>query len=584
MTTISEPVLVRPTYKTIRVVDTNHPSYFVSHLCFNDLKGVRIAFVNMPLRETAKPNTPPQGPGLMAARLRQYGAEVSIIDLNAYRLQDEVSRRRNLPLGRHLTQIEARELMSRHFHKHGEPDIIALSGMITTLRWQEFIAMTTRSMCPDSIIISGGGLATEIREGLLGWIPQLDAVAHSEGDDVILLLAHDVKQAKEKGLTLAELDERPYRRLVPGGLLYNGDRPHNLDELPFAAWDLLHEDVDRNPILEWYIKTPVWGGNANNSSATSFTMERSLTTVSSRGCPYACKFCFRGAQGERDYGMRSAENLRKEAQWLKETYNIDFLGMPDDNFAVNPARMKALPDTFRELNLRWGTHTRLDEADMDRLVPMQESGCVYIGFGAESASENVLESMGKGGFILRPRGSSTNQLTEIDGYKFPATMITGIRNCREMGIHGNCTWIMGYPGEGLKDLKTSVAFVQWQLREATQGKAPGTLEYKTAYDSINQKMFVATAYPGTAMCRDQKVQALLKEHFGLSFQDVNGKTEPIVDKHLREYVLELDDATKVMHGTSGSPIYYGDMDMDKFLEARGYVDAGTPEKILNMTE
>ncbi len=538
----------------------------------------------MPLRETAKPNTPPQGPGLMAARLRQYGAKVSIIDLNAYRIQDAISRARNLPLGRHITHEETRELINTHLYTHGEPNIIALSGMITTLRWQEFVARTVREMCPDTILVSGGGLATEIREGLLGWIPELDAVAHSEGDDIILLLAHDVKKAQERNLKLTDLDERPYRRLVPGGLLYNGDRPQNLDELPFAAWDLLHEDVEGNHLLEWYINTPVWGGNANNSSATSFTMKRSLTSVSSRGCPYLCEFCFRGAQGERNYGMRSAENLRKEAQWLKETYNIDFLGMPDDNFAVNIARMKALPETFRGLNLRWGTHTRLDEADMERLVPMHESGCIYIGFGAESASEKVLESMGKGGFILRPKGSSTNKLVQYEDFEFPQTMMTGLRNCREMGIHGNCTWIMGFPGEGLRDLQTSVAFIQWQLSEAISGKTPRTSEYQVAYDSINQKMFVATAYPGTEMCRHSKVQGLLKKHFGLSFQEVNCKIEPIVNSALRNYVLELDDATKVMHGTDGEPIYYGDMTMDQFLEARGYVDAGTPEKILNMKE
>lgn len=578
-----QSIPLRRTYKVERAVGESHPSFFVGQMDFSDLAGVRVVFINMPLRETAKPNTPPQGPGLMAARLRQYGASVSIIDLNAYRIQDEIATVRKLPLGRHLSPTEATSLMTKHFNTHGEPHIIALSGMITTLRWQEFVAKQARSMCPDAILVSGGGLATEIRQGLLGWIPELNAVAHSEGDDIILLLAHDVKQSRERGLLIGDLDERPYRKAVPGGLLYNGDRPHSLDDLPFAAWDLLHSDVDGNPLLEWYIGTPVWGGNANNSSATSFTMQRSMTTVSSRGCPYACRFCFRGSQGERDYGMRSAENLRREAQWLKEAYNIDFLGMPDDNFAVNIARMQALPDTFRGLNLRWGTHTRLDEADMLRLVPMRESGCVYIGFGAESASENVLESMGKGGFILRPKGASSNQLVNIEGFRFPVTMVNGIRNCREMEIHGNCTWIMGYPGENLQDLKTSVAFVQWQLREALNGKLHGTPEYEVAYNSINRKMFVATAYPGTEMCRNPKVQALLKKHFGLNFHEVSGKTEPVVDAHLREYVLELDDATKVMHGTDGDPLYYGDMSMEQFLQARQYVDDSTPEKILDMT-
>lgn len=562
-------------------------------MVYGELAGIRIDFINMPLRESASPNTPPQGPGLMAARLRQYGAEPTIIDLNAYRIQDEDAARRDLANGRHLTLEEAESLIEEHFNAHGEPDIVAFSGMITTLRWQKNIAKVVRELVPDAFMVSGGGLATEIKEGLFDWIPELDAVAHSEGDDVILLLARDIKSVKARGSIQRNLSRLVGSRYYFGNcgkesrpkFMYAGDRPANLDDLPFAAWDLLHVDVRNNPILEWYIQTPVWGGTkANNSSSTPFLMERSLTTVSSRGCPYACGFCFRGGQGERNYGMRGPQNLRKEAEWLKRTYNLDFLGFPDDNFAVTPKRIKELPPVFEGLDLRWGTHTRLDEAD-ERVFDMAAAGCVYIGFGAESASERVLESMGKGGFILRPRGYKENQLVEINGYRLPVTMVRGIQNSIQAGIHGNCTWIMGYPGERLIDLKTSVAFILWQIEQVTKGKAPGSPEYWNAYESVNRRMFVATAYPGTEMCRSPKVKAALQSQFNVTFQQKAGcKEEPAVDEHLQKYVLELDDATKVLHNDKGEPLYYGDMSLDKFLEARSYVDNGTPEKILDMTE
>src|SRR3989338_100064 len=86
---------------------SNHPSSGVAQMVYGELSGIRINFINMPLRESASPNTPPQGPGLMAARLRQYGAEPTIIDLNAYRIKDEDAARRGLPNGRHLTLQEA---------------------------------------------------------------------------------------------------------------------------------------------------------------------------------------------------------------------------------------------------------------------------------------------------------------------------------------------------------------------------------------------------------------------------------------------------------------------------------------------
>ncbi len=546
----------------------------------NTLRGVSMLFINMPLRESAKPNNAPLGPALLASRLRNYGADVTILDLNAYRIKDATAMAADKPNGRWITYEETRSLLERHIGKHGRPDIIGLSGMITTLRWQEFVARTCRDFVPDTFLISGGGLATEIRSGLINWIPELDAVVHSEGDDVLMVLAKDVLEAKvHKDVGMAHLPECLGTLHGKPRFLYGGARPKNLNDLPFAAWDLLHSDVDGNPILEWYIGVPIWGLAANNSSATPFQMKKSMNTVSSRGCPFGCHFCFRGAQGERQYGMRAPANLVREAKWLRKEYKIDFLGFPDDNFAVDKKRIAELPGAFEALGgLRWGTHTRLDESD-ERVFQMAEAGCIYIGFGAESASAYVLEQMGKGGFILRPKGSKENQLTRINGFDFPTTMVEGIKNCRQAGVHGNCTWIMTYPGEELEHLKTSVAFIRWQVECATAGLAPGTPEYANAEASINQKMFVATAYPGTAMCKSPKVMNILRSHFGLSFDEF---TNPIADDALRTYVLELDDATKVMQDPAGRPLNFGEMSDDQFLEAREHVDKDEIWKILDM--
>lgn len=554
-----------------------HPSDQVSALTHDALRGMHVCFINMPLRESARPNVPPQGPGLMAARLRAYGAAPTIIDLNAYRIQDEFAQAHGLTNGRHLTHKEAESLILAHFSTHGEPDVIGLSGKITTLKWQQKIAAFCRKTFPEAFLISGGGLATEFKAGIFNWIPELDALGHSEGDDIILLCAHEVKRSGKKP---AKMTGSPYYQGEIAGrhrFVYAGDRPHDLDVLPFPAWDLLERDVYGNPVLEWYITTPVWGMSANNSSAANFTMDRSLTTVSSRGCPHACAFCYRGAQGERNWGIRSPENLRQEAEWLIKNYNIDFLGFPDDNFAVSPKRCQALPAAFEGLSFRWGTHTRLDECTMDRLVPMAESGCIYIGVGAESAAKTTLYRMKKGGHIVRKRG--VERMTSVGGFEFPTTMMEGIENCRTVGIHVNATWIMGYPGETLDELKTSIAFIKWQEELYTQGLVPGTPDYQLARASVNRRMFTATAYPGTDMFKDAAVQALLKQHFGLSFHK-NG--DPLCDDAMEWYVQELDDATKVLHGKDGSPLNFSAMPEEVFLEARSYIDAGQNEKVLDM--
>ncbi|HBM45782.1 MAG: hypothetical protein UT05_C0002G0060 [Parcubacteria group bacterium GW2011_GWF2_38_76] len=546
---------------------------------FSELRGLNVVFINMPLREMARPNVPPQGPLLLASRLRSHGADVSIVDLNAYRIIDELSEAKRASLGRHLTENEVKFLLESHFNKFGEPDIIALSGMITTLRWQKIVANICRKTSPQSFMISGGGLATEIRGELFNWINDIDAIGHSEGDDIILVIAKEILDLKKNGAFNnfdRNLNSPFYFGKINGRhrFLYPGSRPKDLNSLPLPALDLLEVDVFGNRLLDWYIDTPVWGGSANNSSATPFTMKKSLTTVSSRGCPYNCAFCYRGSQGERNYRMRSAENLFQEAKILKDKYAIDFLGYPDDNFAVDTKRLKLLPLLFKEIELRWGTHTRIDEAD-ERLKDMADSGCIYIGFGAESASKKILEKMGKGGFILK------KGMIKIPGYdfEFPRTMIEGINNCLIYGIHSNCTWIMGYPGETLNDLKKSVSFILWQIENVSKELTPGTESHKIAVGSINKKMFTATAYPGTRMFSDPHVTKILNKHFEIKFSN---KRELIFDDKLQNYVLELDDATKVLLDKNGEPLNFSEMSNEIFLEARKKIDNGRIEDILNM--
>ena len=69
------------------------------------------------------------------------------------------------------------------------------------------------------------------------------------------------------------------------------------------------------------------------------------------------------------------------------------------------------------------------------------------------------------------------------------------------------------------------------------------------------------------------------DHFGITY----GKDgEPVCDDAFYNYVLELDDATKVLNDKDGNPVNFGSMSMDQFLEARNYADNNQLEKILDM--
>ncbi len=568
-----------------------HPREIIKDISREDITGAKIVFINMPLRESARPNTTPEGPLLMATRLRDhYGVYASIIDLNAYRIKDTLwqertSKGENLPWGRHKTPQEAEALMRKHFQVHGEPDLIGFSGKITTYKWQKEIAKMVRSILPDVFLVSGNGLATELKQHLFQYIPELDGVSHSEGDDVVIKIVYDAVTIKNMGYENAVNSGKlhPYYIGVINGkhrLLYAGDRPLDLDILPHADLEFLKEDVDGNKILANYLTVPNWSRQANNSSAIPWNDEDVIpktTSVSSRGCPFGCKYCFRGSQGERKWGVRSAEHIMRELYEHIERYQIKFHGFPDDNFAVTLGRIKDINNI-----VQWGTHTRLDEVaglnDTTRgtAETMAKAGCIYIGFGPESASPKVLEALGKGGHTL----SNGFIDVPVNGgtHSFARSMVLGIQNALRNNIHSNCTWIISSPTETLVDVKETVLFMLWELEYyASQGLPP---------ESVNTRMFTLTWYPGTTIINYEKVRRELSRVFGLSFIK-NGKTsgveyEPVFNEAFEKYMLELDDATKVLHGENEEPLNFSEMPNDVFLQARECIDSGQTLKILDM--
>ena len=92
-------------------------------------------------------------------------------------------------------------------------------------------------------------------------------------------------------------------------------------------------------------------------------------------------------------------------------------------------------------------------------------------------------------------------------------------------------------------------------------------------------MFMATAYPGTEIFKHPEVKKKLQENFGIVYDEEN---DPVCDDHLHYYVLELEDATKVMHDQKGRPLNFGKMSMDQFLLVREHVQSGQINKILDM--
>lgn len=434
---------------------------------------MNVLLINMPIRVAAAPNILPTGIGLLASLLESQGHMCNVLDLNVIRPEISIS---------HLVN-----LINSDSNTY---DLVGLSGMITTLRWQKIVADQVRRRWPECCLVSGGGLASDFGTTLFEWIPYLNVVVIGEGESHMSMIASDCQTLKGTQTVLGP------------------DIVLDLDNVPEVAW----EKFD----METYLSNAIWGIGASNSSWTPFEMNRSINLISSRGCPYNCNFCDRHTTGGRNYRLCSTKRLMQDVEEVLDRFHVDFIGFVDDNFISDKKRLEEFLPLIKGKSINWGCHGRLNEINDDIALQLREAGCVYIGFGGESADPYMLKRMNK-----------KNQVDQ---------MSLAVKACKAAGITPNCTWIMGYPGETRESLRRTAQFI---------------IEHNLSQKS----MFVATAYPGT--------------HF---FEEVNDKILSVYDS-LESYVLDLDDATKVL-SHKGKLLNYSSMSDAEFLECREYVERG----------
>jgi radical SAM superfamily enzyme YgiQ (UPF0313 family) len=403
---------------------------------------MKILLVNTPIRLDARPNCIPCGLATMANVLRDAGYEVEILDLNALRPSREET-------------LET--LRSRSWH------LVGVSGLITTYPFQRWLISELKRLNPDAPVVSGGGLATTSSDLLFERTP-LDIAVLGEGEETMPELCRAVEEEDDlrriSGIRFRQgewIVTNPRRKNIP-----------DLDRIPFPAWDLLPMDI--------YLRNPIWGDVAGNSSGfrKGVRVTRSMNIISSRGCPFSCNYCYH-LFGRSSYRFRSAQNVVDEIETLVDRYGTDFIGFVDDNMMASEKRLLAFCDLMekRKFPLTWGCHGRVTSAKADILQRMAETGCVWIGYGIESGSQEILNAMNKKSTVAQAKEA--------------------IRNTRQAGIYPNTTFIFGYPGESRRSIQETIDFK----------KAMG----------IECGSFFATPYPGTPLYEKVKGRIRDQEEF-----------------------------------------------------------------------
>lgn len=164
--------------------------------------------------------------------------------------------------------------------------------------------------------------------------------------------------------------------------------------------------------------------------------------VTSRGCPFACRFCSRNSISMKKYRMRSTENIIEE---LKEIYKMGYkyVAFNDDCFLSSKKQAYDLFDAIIKENFDmkfYVTAARVDSADEDLYMKMKKAGVCFLQFGLESGNQDVLDFYNKNITIEQSRYA--------------------VNLSHRMGFFTAGSFILGAPFETEKHFEKTVSFAK----------------------------------------------------------------------------------------------------------------------------
>lgn len=381
----------------------------------------------------------PLGLAYLAAVLEKEGHEVKILDCLALSARNPTKIKR----GKHIfIRYSPPNSFIKKYIKDFQPSLVGISNLISPTEQETIkLAKTIKKIFPNTLTVLGGSNATS-RAGFFIKIPEIDFVVSGEGEETLSELIKQIPNKKYnniKGLTYK--DSR-------GKVSFNPPRPfiQDLDKLPFPAWHLLP--------MEEYL---------NHQPAGIFVKrKRTITMITSRGCPNACLFCTNESMWGRVWRKRSVENVMKEIHILINTYKAQEIQFIDNNISVLKDRFINLCHALKKEKITWIPSGGIAVLTIDPNVIklMAESGCYAIQLGIEHGDLDMQKRIGK----IVPL-EATKKL---------------VRACHKYGIwtHGN--FVLGLPGE-------------------TVDSAQKSLEYAINADVDSVSFFTALPTPGSRL-------------------------------------------------------------------------------------
>ncbi len=340
--------------------------------------------------------------------------------------------------------------------------ITAMTGF--QIKYGLEIAALARSANPEALIVWGGVHPSLLPEQTI-MNPLVDIVVIGEGEHTFL----EIVENFSKGKSLEGIPGTCYKNQA-GEIIMGGNRRFlDLNDLPLPLYNLV--DINKYKGIR-----------------------HQFDYQSSRGCPFRCGFCYNTVFCGSRYRKKSAEKVLTELIYLYDNYEVVDFGFVDDEFFIEKKRVEAIMDGIIESGRKFKitASCRLDVVcgfPEPLLKKMKKAGVSQIFFGAESGSPAMLKAIHK-------------DITKTQ-------IIQGAKKVAEAGIRPMLSFMSGFPGETMDDLRMTLDTIRelWDTNPLI---------------TVNG-IFPFNAYPGTKLYQESislglKPPSSLKEWSNWSFQ------------------------------------------------------------------
>lgn len=223
--------------------------------------------------------------------------------------------------------------------------------------------------------------------------------------------------------------EKTFVDIVNGKIttgIVQGEPIENLDDLPSPAFDLIdmQEYLKHGPPFP-NLKHPI------------------ISMVTSRGCPYRCKFCWNSFRTSK-VRYFSAQRIVDEILFFRKKYGVNSVFFNDDEFLINYKRLTELKTLFdkHEISkwLKWGCQARVQTVAVEQTMQTaKDMGCVVVSPGFESNVPRILSYLKNG----------TTSITQNH---------QAVQTAKKIGVAIGGSFIFGTPTETLEEMKQTFKY------------------------------------------------------------------------------------------------------------------------------